>query len=607
MPFMKTLLLSALLLSFVTSGYAQQTCPLTNSNLVDLRGAATRLAKTITLSSECKAYQDTINHTNSQLKDIAYTIADADGKLEEDERPDNKEIAAKAVSHLGTISNLFKDQRCGSELVTFLDYTTAFVDIATNMIPFLANYGGPQAMPWVLGSAIAGAGAKTLILFFQNKNIDMRNSDQSGAFLKNSCAFYHLNQIKESIDDLELRQSPTIELSLKESEKRLNKVKASAFPEPKSEPAMVLKQAEKDQQRIKYLDDQMKADPVEGCGYIKAYAAHEDQDAGSSLVERVWENYEKTIIDSAFTLKLERKFFLDELNATIQSTAAPAAGTAPTDLAMVTKCTKWIAKMNTFSASGIALLKKSSTKDMEIKKYEQWRSEKTALEESINVQRARIKFFEDLTGDGFNIEYSEIIRSHEQVQNSLFDSYRWLKTMKMKGLGEAWLRVKLEDAQTDLSDYEFRKKEVFEKISAIEKTMGARISGESVKDFSATHKKKTNRDHPLVSENTIPELCTQLRKSWTSWYNGLIHARAGKDYCQTFEKVINKLDYPEIQSLCFGTTTKQGRKLANSLRNEVQSFQDHKPEADSLIQKINDYSCKGSSDLSTELLKKTIE
>lgn len=588
---MKNLFLCLLVFPIALNGYAQNACPLTNVKLSGLREAASKLAKTITLSAECKAYQDTVNQANQQLKDIANQIADSDGKLATDQQPDLKDTAAKAVSQLDTISSLFKDQRCGSELVGFLDYASVFVDVATSMVPFLAMYGGSAAMPWVLGPAIGGASAKALIMFFKNKSVNMRNPDQSNSFLKNSCSFYNLNQIKDSLDDLEMRQTPVIENQLRMTKERLADWNNKAPSEPKSDVAMILKQAEKDQARIKSLQDQMKLDAEEGCLYIKAFASGRDPVVGSgTMIERVWSNYEKTLADSPFRQDLERRFFTEDLNPAVAN-----GGDA-------VKCNRWLTKMNTMADAGLADLKKSVVEDSEVKSFQSWKDEKIKLEESVKLQEAKMKFFEELTGNGFNIEYSEIIRSHEQVQNSLFDSYRWLVTLKMKGLAEAWLRVKLEDAELDMTEFNNRRKEFSDRVKNAEKIMGKPFSRANVLAFNDDYIAKNKKEHSEIHKSLVIDVCNQLRRTWTSWYNGSIHAKAGKDYCVAFDRVINKLDYPEVQSLCFGTTTKGGKKQVRSLRNKVTEFKDMKLQADQVIASMRELSCKESAEVSTELL-----
>jgi hypothetical protein len=592
---MKQLSAFLLVLSITLRVEAQNTCPLTNAKLVDLRSAASKLAKNITLSAECKSYEDTVNQANAQLKNIATQIADADGKLNPEERPDFKDTAAKAVAQLDTISTLFKDQRCGSELVGFLDYASVFVDVATSMTPFLAMYGGPAAMPWVLGPAIGGAAAKALITFFKNKSVNMRNPDQSNNFLKNSCAFYNLNQIKESLDDLELRQSPAIENALRETKQKLTYHVAAAPPEPNSKAITALKQAEKDLARIKSLQDQMKLDAFEGCSYIKAFAAKEDPHTGrGGLVDRVWANYEKSLTDQPFRLDLERSFFLDDLNPAVASAIDSA------------KCSRWLTKMHTIAETGIIEVKKAVTEDNVTKNFSRWQEEKTKLEENIKLQEARMKFFAELTGSGFNIEYSEIIRSHQQVQDSLFESYRWLITLKMKGLSEEWLRVKREDADIDMDAFTERRKEIESLMKSTESKIGKKFSRQNVLAFSADYYKKNKREHPEVHGGLLTDVCNQLRRTWTSWYNGLIHAKAGKDYCMAFDRVINQMDYPEVQRLCFGTTTRNGKKKIHSLKNQVVEFNNRKIEADSIIAQMKELSCKESPDMTAELLAKPI-
>ena len=220
-------------------------------------------------------------------------------------------------------------------------------------------------MPWVLGPAIGGASAKALIMFFKNKSVNMRNPDQSNSFLKNSCSFYNLNQIKDSLDDLEMRQTPVIENQLRMTKQKLSQWVAKAPAEPKSDVVMILNQAEKDQTRIKFLQDQMKLDAAEGCLYIKAFAAGQDPLIGSgSMVARVWENYEKTLVDSPFRLDLERRFFVEDLNPSVAEGGDNA------------KCTRWLTKMTTIAEAGLVELRKSAVEDSAMKKFQTWKDEK---------------------------------------------------------------------------------------------------------------------------------------------------------------------------------------------------------------------------------------
>jgi uncharacterized coiled-coil protein SlyX len=588
---MKILIIASLALTFSVSTLAQQLCPLTNNRLSDLRSAASKLSRTITLSAECKAYQDTINQSNAQLKDIVNRIADADGKLGPNDTPDYKDTAAKAVSQLDTISSLFQDHRCTTQIVNGYDFANVFIDVSMSMVPFLARFGGPEAMPWVLGSAIAGAGAKTLIMFFRNKSIDMRNPDQSNTFLRNSCAFYQLNQVKDSLDDLEMRQSTVIEKDLQTSQEKLSSMKSLPVEEASSKVAVTLRQLEKDQGQLRYLQDQFRLDATEGCGYIRAFAAKEDPAIdGVTLVDRVWSTYEESVKD-AFRLEQEKKFFIGELNSSV------ATGTD------ASRCNRWLTRMNAFIDAAVVYQRKLALDDTEIKRVQSLREERIQLEEAIKQKKDRVKFFDELTGSGFNIEFSEIIRSHQQVQDAIFDSHRWLKTVRQRGLAEAWLRVKLEDADREFESFAERRKELDQRLKSLEKAMGAPVSATNVKEFAMTHESQNKREHPVVTKNVLADVCSQLRRTWTSWYNGLIHAKAGREYCVNFERIINKLDYPAMQEICFGTTKRNGKKEVSSLRNQVIKFNRIKPEADQLLVQMRELSCKQSGELNPEILK----
>jgi hypothetical protein len=316
-------------------------------------------------------------------------------------------------------------------------------------------------------------------------------------------------------------------------------------------------------------------------------------------VDRTWENYAESLRDNRFRQELERKYFMDELNPEISNLFETKAED-------ITKCNRWVTKVTAMNEAGLTSLRKAVEENPTLKTYREHVAAKTKLEDSIKLQEARLKFFQDLTGSGFNIEYSEIIRSHLQVQDALFDSSRWLKLLRMKGLAEVWLRVKYEDADTGMNDFKARKREVEERIAKAEKTMAKRFSKESIEEFSRRHTAATGKAHPEITGGLMIDVCNQLKRTWSSWYNGLIHARAGKDYCGTFDTVINRLDYPYVQTLCFGTTDRNGKKLG-SLRNQVDQFMARKPEADAVAERIRALSCKESSDLTQELLALPLE
>ena len=578
-----------LLTTFALNTWAQQSCPLTNSKLTDIRTAAAKLATNITLSAACKTYEKSVNESNKELQSIANQISTSENGTGVS---DNTTLAMNAITQLNSVNSVFNHDKCGEELAGFMGYAEAFIDVATGMAPFLAIYGGPAAMPWVLGPALGGAAVKSLISFFKGKSVDMRNPDQSNAFIKNSCSFYNLDLIKSSIDDIQLRQSPRLQIELEQSRLVLNRIEQSAPEVPELHVAEKLKAAKTDVERIGFLQAQFNSDPLEACVYIKAYASHQDARDGESLVDRVWGNYEATVKNASFRLELEKNYFLNELNAA----AANVDGLQCKDLGK-----RWLNKVSSLSQTGIAYLEKNLSAEPAIKQYEAWSTEKKRAEDNVKVLEGKMKFFQEMTSDGFNIEYSEIIRSHRQVQDALFESYRYLILVKMKGLAQAWLHVKQEDAYLQYKNFEKRKDEVEKRIAAIEKTIGEELTPDSVATYATEYYSKNKREHSTVHKNVLTDVCNQLRLTWNAWNSGMIHAKAGRDYCVTFDKVINKLDYPDVQRLCFGTSSKVGYKLS-SLKNQVKDFRQLKPEADAILAKMEHLSCKGTVEFKQEFL-----
>lgn len=593
MAVLKSFTTFLILIALASNVWAQQSCPLTNSKLSDLRTAASKLATNISLSASCKQYENTVNQANEELKQIATQIDATGTTTTNTSATESTALAMNALTQLNNIGSIFNNDKCGEELAGFLDYAEAFTDVAIGITPFLALYGGAEAMPWVLGTALGGAAIKSLISFFKNKSVDMRNPDQSNALIKNSCSFYNLDLIKSSLDDLELRQSPKLQVELEQARENLKRIERLEPKKPDTDLAQRLRLAELDTERVAYLQGQFKLDPVEACSYIEAYASKQDSSSGSSLIERVWENYEVTLKKFPFRMDLEKKYFFDDLNASAQTMDQGLCK----DLGL-----RWLNKIANLSEVGITQLRKDVSQDSSVQIYETWLAEKKKTEDSVKVLEAKMKFFEELTSSGFSIEYSEIIRSHKQVQDTLFESQRYLVLLKAKGLAHAWLKVKQEDAYIEFKNFETRKKEVNERIAKIEKIIGVNsLHATAVQNFALNYQARNQREHSEVHKNALIDVCNQLRLTWNAWYNGLIHARAGRDYCVTFDQVINKLDYPEVQKLCFGTSSKIGHKLS-SLKNQVKDFEAIKPQADEIIAEMRSLSCEGKSEMSEKIM-----
>lgn len=589
---------SLLSILFIQTTWAQQSCPLTNSKLTDLRVAASKLAVQVSLSSRCKAFEKSVNDANSELKNIAEQVA-KNGDILSDGDGDKEALALKAVTQLDTIGSMLKDSSCGEELSGFLGYVDTFLDVVTGITPFLALYGGTSAMPWVLGSALGGAAVKSLISFFQNRTINMRDPEQSNAFIKNSCSFHNLDIIKNSIDDLELNRFTQIEQELDAKEELLAVLNASKPRKPDSELIHKVKIAKEDEARLSFLNDSFKRDHLEACSYIEAFANKTDGPLGHNLVDRIWNNYEGTFKENNFRLELERNYFFNNLNHSVLAIDPSKCK----DLA-----SRWLTKIQSMSLAGLLKLEERVSKEPDVIAFEEWEKSKKNLETQIKVIEAKITFLHDMKSDGFSIEYSEIIRSHQSVQDSIFESFKYMVVMKMKGLAESWLRVKQEDAHRDYTGFYTRKKQVEGRISKIKKTID--ISGNLTKNdilrFAERYQSEHGREHFDIHKGTPVDVCNQLRQTWGSWYNGLVHAEAGRNYCITFDKVINKLDYPEVQRLCFGTSSRIGHKH-NSLKNQVRDFKEIKGEADEIVTLMNSLSCEGRAALNEDLMKLALE
>lgn len=586
---MKKLILSMFLATTLISTQAvAQSCPLNNAVLADLRLTAMKLSQRISLSPQCQKFEEQINEANTKLSKLATKIVemgDGDHGLGE-----KQSTALAAVSQLNTVTAVFNDKTCGKELIGFLDYVDAFADVATGIAPFLALYGGAESMPWAIGTALAGTTVKSLVNFFQSKTVDMRNPEQSAAFIQNSCSFYNLDLIKASIDDLQMNRFSKIEEELDKSRIKLDLLDKNKPAEPNSDFINRLELSLRDSERIQFLSNSFKQDPIEVCYYIQSYANYQD----GGLITRVWQNYQEAISKEPFRLKLETDYFHNMLNKEAQ-------------MIVVGNCKeigqRWLNKVDSMSKLGISYLDEKVKEQPDVQEFEAWKLSRSKAADNIGVIEAKFKYLQEMFGQGFDIDYSEIIRSHDTIKDALFLSYKYFVVLNYKGLSEAWLKVKQEDAYIEYRDFYTKKKDIERKIDRIKKTMGSsKLDAKQIRHWADAYRAKNNKDHPEIHGGTVVEVCNQLRQTWTSWNNGFIHSRAGRSYCLTFDKVINQMDYPAVQRLCFGTSSKVGY-LHNSLKNQVRDFEAAGDDAQEVIDKMNELSCsRPIKDLNYEAL-----
>lgn len=608
----RTIGLSLILLTSFQA-MAQISCPLTNSNLTDLRAAATKLSGTVTLSANCQSYQDNINKATAELNTIATQISTM-GEIDplaatvapvattDAETLARQQLASKAIENLTTLNNVFKSEKCGEEAAGILDYADGFTDVVTGVSPFLALYGGAAAAPWVLGTSLGGAAAKMVVGFFKGKDIDMRKADQSASFIKNSCSFYAFNQVKTSLDDLRLKQMPMLQVQLNAAKESVESLEKQAPAEPGLAVFRDQQASSKDKERILSIQARLASDPFEACAYIGRFAREEDARGNKAMVARVWDLYIDTVKTSSTDLAWERDYFMSQLNAPLMT--VPADRAQCLDLA-----TRWVNKMISVTDAGQAAAKKIITETDEMKPYLAWLERKSTQATLVASLEAKLKFFNLVTSTGFNIEYSEIIRGHQQVQDSLFRSYKFLSLIRMRGLAEAWLKVKYEDSVQGLKDFRERKSHIDKRLDSIQKLLGKGVEMNlaNIQAFAARHKETRQKDHPEIHSTMTVDLCNQLRKAWSSWYGGLIHAEAGRDYCDAFDNVIDKMDYPQVQQLCFGFSSRKRSARSGSLRNLVDDMKSYRPQGEVLLGHMKALSCRQAPETTADLLKTKLE
>lgn len=573
----KSISIVLLICFFIPQSLFAQSCPLTNGKLTDLRIAAMKLSQKVSLSPQCQRFEEQVNDSNKKLTDLTAKI----GEMSEGTEytlGEKQTTALAAVTSLNNVTAVFNDKTCGKELVGLVDYVEAFADVASGIAPFLALYGGPESMPWAIGTALAATTVKSVINFFKSKTVDMENPEQSAAFIQNSCSFYNLDLIKSSIDDLQMNRFSKIEKELENSKKKLADLDSSKPAKPNSDYSVRLEIALRDSERLGFLNSSFATDPIEACVYISSYA--NGQDGG--LVNRVWDNYSESIQKEEFRLEMERNYFHNMLNPQAQVI----------DMA---KCkefgARWLLKVDSMSRAGIAYLDKQAKEYTDVQAFDEWTKTRAKVALDVEVLEAKIKYLQEMLGQGFDIEYSEIIKAHDQIKDALFMSYKYIYILKFKGLAEAWLTTKQQNAWVEYKNFFSKKKDVLSKIDRVKKTMGvSQITATNTKKWAEAYRVKNKKDHPEIHGGTHTEICNQLRQSWTAWNNGYVHARAGKTYCVSFDKVINQMDYPAVQRVCFGTSSRVGYQF-NSLKNQVRDFEKIGPEADEVVEIMNEMSC----------------
>jgi hypothetical protein len=609
MKFKKPFIIAVLLFQLLqlTVAHAQNAiqCPLINPQLTNLRMSSAKLAKTIVLSTKCQKYQETVN---SLAKDLSNTVGSIDVAIANGAmttpnpttNSQNAQLASMAVLQLNQVQRMFNNRDCGGEVLTFLDFSEAFVDTVLGISPFLALYGGSDASPWVLSTALGASALKILITYLQSIKIDMRDPDQSNAFLKNSCSFYILNQVKKSLETVEATRLPKIKNDILEVQKKLKEVQAKEPLQPNSDMSADLNLAQKDKAWLDYIQKKWDTDPREACVYISMHAQKKEEASGTSpeLIDRLVNQYVHYSDPKTPGINAEPAYFKQNLSDLFLN-----LNNKDKDFC-IDASRRWLNKAKEFNAANIKNLSLQLSKNDIFINYKSWNDKVSTLQSHLSVLEKRWSFMTSLVeSPGYTIEFSEITRNYDKTATTLFDTRRAI-VVNIKGLAGSWLKVKIEDAKLKIEDFKERQVHIFDLFSKIRTELKlstqTALNRDHILQFASSYQDKNKHEHKIINKGLASDICSMLNKTWQVWFDGLNHSRAGRDYCMAFSDVIDPKTYPDVHAQCFDVESK------HSLKSLVQSIEGEKKSADIILELMNDFQCKKSPDLDPNIFANEI-
>ncbi|HAR42766.1 MAG TPA: hypothetical protein DCS07_09100 [Bdellovibrionales bacterium] len=522
-------LVPILMLSLTPSSVqAGPSCPLSNPKYRTLSEAVTALSVKIKLPSQCAAKQASLQEATQTLSSSADQLMTLGDPVVQENVVKGKASAIQAISSLGTINSLLRDE-CAKTLLTTGDFLNAFIDTINAVTPYVLLFGGPAATPWAMGTMVTGSAIKTVIQHFAKNGIDMEQGDQRRAFIENACSYYSLNETVRSLIQLQQSEETDIQKKLAEATEQLKILAASEPPRPEGELYAATSAAEADLKKLKSIRSSVETVKDNGfsCFLVtQKISKGEFDSAGKRLLSIIKNDGSPSVANDLALVE----YFNTTLNRSNQYDAKkPIECTARAGL--------WMNSLEQILLKTLALIDLQVKDDPILANHLKWKEQLHKKKKEIEDYQLRQKFLSELLASGAIIETSEILSTLSEVREIIFGDRGWGR----KGLGQSWVAYKV------------------------------RLSESRLKSFGKQHKSIVESPAPATS-GQLADLCSQAEQARNTWYAADIHVQAGREFCKAFNSTINRHDYKYMQNTCFGSTAagvRAQRDRVSKLKSEA--------------------------------------
>lgn len=206
---------------------------------------------------------------------------------------------------------------------------------------------------------------------------------------------------------------------------------------------------------------------------------------------------------------------------------------------------KYLRDLSDFNKESLTVAKNKVIKLKENKIFRPFKDQLnkiTQLNKEIATAKARQNFINDLTAQGYENEISEIWESVDEIMVGLFgetDPNRSWVSKKWDRIKEShahqYVQHKANESKIKLNEFIEAYPKLIKRMDNLTDRMGG--------TFDATK----------VKVGTIKDLCASSHKVWGYQFAAKNHINAAKNYCQTFDYIIESNDYNAIRKYCFGS------------------------------------------------------
>jgi hypothetical protein len=529
-----------------------QSCPFTNPRYKDLKASSAKLASALAESADCQGEAQHLSNLGAQLSTLAVQAeaSENDPSVTTDQKA---LLATEIVSHFGQINSAF-NSRCGARLRNFLDYTEAFVDTVNGLSPFLALYAGPNAGPWVLGTALGGAFMKAVLTFIRGRGIDMTQASHREAFITHSCSFYNLDRILKSIENAETFGLASLDEDLEMARSRKATLQQLKPERPDLPILAELDATQNVHKKLEEIKTLLNSDPGIACLMIQDHINQLSNGNEDSLGQQILNRYQRHVLDNSAQARWKVKYFqeieLPELTTNFKISALqPEACKQRGEL--------WVNRFEIFNSEAKVALQTETEKIPQLQVLVEWEKEMKSIEQNIVLSEKRREFVLSLSRDGGAFDISEIISNRDEAQKLLFQKIHIFEPI----LAWQWIKFKREEVQNTNKDASKLSWAIDERLKSTQTRINSTLNPQNLASYIAA-----NRNNPQVSNNVIDDLCAQISYAQSRVYASGKHLEAGFGYCVAFSGLINKQNFSAMHKTCFD---ERDRRSMKRVRDEV--------------------------------------